>query len=199
MKNILLTLIIALVFCSGCYECFYFNDKPDDSITAPKAPQTAGDVGEPIFEDPITLEDLVVENRVKTEVIAQRDEEIDVLERIVMQKQKAIENIVAESNKIKDDVDAIKSIIKTAGPTTKPSIEPHLQDIGDSSNKISDLVADPIEPEIGPMDIDDIGPIDVPLVQSPYINIWKSPKFWLGLIFGLLGLGLVVKFMFFKN
>jgi len=194
MKKIALILIIALVFCSGCYE-FYFNDTPDNSIT-PQVETRPVDVGEPIFEDPITIEDLVVENRVKTEIISQRNKKIDDLEKIVIQRQKALENIVAESNKIKDDVNAIKSIIKTPGPTTKPSIEPHLQTIGDSSDKISDLVASPTEPEIGPIDI---GPVDIPLESTPYINIWTSWKFWLGLIFGLLGLCVMVKSTFFKT
>ena len=197
MKKIALTLIMTLLLCSGCYEFYNFNDKPDDSITVPKVPQTGTteDIDEPIFEESITIEDLVVENRVKTAIIAQRNEKIDDLEKIVMQKQKNLIDIAAESNKIKDDVNAIKSIIKTTGPTTKPSIKPHLQTIGDRSDKISGLVTNPI----GPMDIDDTGPVDIPFESTPYINIWASSKFWAGLILGLLGLGLVVKFTFFEN
>ncbi|MBT7349792.1 hypothetical protein HN803_03270 [candidate division WWE3 bacterium] len=197
MKKIALILIIALVSCSGCYE-FYFNDTPDNSITTPQVETPPEDIGEPIFEEPITVEDLVVENRVKTAIIAQRNEEIDDLEKLVMQKQKALVEVAAESDKIKDDISAIKSIIKTPAPTTKPSIEPHLQTIGDSSDKINDLITDPID-EIGPVDIKDTYPIDVPSEPTPYINIWASPKWWLGLIFGLLGLGLIVKFTCFNN
>jgi hypothetical protein len=180
MKKIALTLIIALVLCSGCYE-FYFNDTPDSSITPQATP--VEDIGEPIFEEPITIENLVVDNRNKTE-------KIDSLERVAKQKQKVLENIVAESNKIKNGVNAIKTIAKTTEPTTKPSIEPYLKTIGDSSDKINDLVTSPIE---------NIVPIDIPFEPTPYNNIWESPKFWLGLIFGLLGVGLIVKFTFFKN
>jgi len=203
LKKIIL-ILIALVFCSGCYD-FDFNDTPDNSISNnPQIETRSGDMGEPIFEDSITLEDLVVENRTKTEIIAQRDEEIDALEELAMQKQRAIENIVAENDKIKDDINTIKSIMTTTGPTTKPSIESHLKTIGNSSDIISGLITDPIGLDIGPVDLDpiDIGPIDVPIdvpMEGSYVDIQDSKIFWLGIIFGILGLALLAKIVFTKK
>ena len=208
MKKIILTiLIMVLIICSGCYE-FYFNDGTKKSITPSQ--MASGSIDEPIFEDSISLEDLVADNHNKTDklnevnqTLVRRDRAIDVLEKLVMQKQKAIKEILTENDKIRKDAKTIESLI-VSDSTTKPSIKPHIQTIVNSSEKINDLYTGSTDivqdDDLGPIDIYpiDAGPIVYPTDIEPerYVN---KKLMWLGIVLGILGLIVFVKFFIFKN
>jgi len=206
MKKLTLTiLIMVLIICFGCSE-FSFNFKPENKLTedpvaAAPIPTIADSSNEPIFEDPISIEDLVADNQEQIEELVKKDKKIDHLEKVVTQNQKAMNSILAENANIKKDTNAIKSLITKAEPLPDPSIEPHIQTIVESSNKIGDLT------QIGPVEIPlEIGPIDPSLIeptQSPSELTQIQPKniklIWLGSILGILGLVLFVRFFFFKN
>ena len=172
MEKLTLTiLIMVLIICSGCSE-FFLNDKPDNKLT--ETPTIADSLNEPVFEDPISIEDLVSNNQKQIEEIAQKDKKIDYLEKVVTQKQKAITDILAENENIKRDANTIKSLITSTEPFPEPFIEPHVQTIVESSNKIGDLTTQ--TEVIGPVDVlPALGPVD-PLPIEPTQRLPKMLK-----------------------
>ena len=207
MKKLTLKiLIMVLIICSGCYE-FDFSNKKDNRLTPATLPAITN-LDEPIFDDPISIEDLVAGNQRQTEeldkmyeIIAQKDKKINYLEKLVMQNQKAMTDILAENKSIKRDAKTIKSLITSLEPLPESSIEPYIQTMVESSNKIEDLsTTQPFDlMDVGPVDVlTEIGPVDLEPIQET--NKYGDIRMiWLGGILGLLGLFLFVKCFFFKN